>query len=209
MRALLLSLPLFVAPVFACAETPPASTTTAKAADGAAVGQPAPDFTLTDLDGKSVQLASLRGKTVVLEWFNPGCPYVVAAYESGPLKALPGQLGGDDLVWLRINSGAPGKQGHGLEANKAAASKWGIQGAILVDEAGTVGKAYHATNTPQMAVIDAAGVLRYAGALDDAPMGRKEGGEPVNYVSKAVSAIRAGEPVRPEQTKPYGCSVKY
>lgn len=137
----------------------------------AKIGEPAPAFTLTDLDGKQVTLAEFAGKTLVLEWFNPDCPFVKYAHgEGGPLRTMAKQRG-DTVVWLAINSGAPGKQGAGVERNREAKTEYGIEHAILLDESGEVGRAYGATNTPHMFVIDPAGKLAYAGALDNAPMG--------------------------------------
>lgn len=180
----------------------------ALAADpGALVGSQAPDFTLPDLSGKSVKLSDHRGKTVVLEWFNPGCPYVVFAHGEGPLKDLAARQP-EQVVWLAINSGAPGKQGHGREVNLQAAADWSIGHPILLDEAGSVGRTYGARSTPQLFVIDPTGVIRYAGALDNAPFGKSEGAR-VDYAADAVAAVLAGTVVQPDHTPSYGCSVKY
>jgi peroxiredoxin len=176
---------------------------------GAQVGQPAPDFTLTDLDGNTHTLAALKGKTVVLEWFNPGCPYVVAAYEGGPMKALIRDAQERGVVWLTINSGAHGKQGHGVENNKAAAAKWELSQPVLLDESGTVGRAYGAKVTPHMYVIDPAGTLVYAGALDNAPRNEVPQAGHVAFARDAVEATLAGEPVKASKTQAWGCSVKY
>ena len=110
----------------AVAKAPAAPTPTPTPTMEAEVGKPAPDFTLTDLSGKEMKLADLRGKNVVLEWFNPECPFVVYAHEDGPLKAMAKDLGGEDLVWLAINSGAEGKQGFGADVNAAARDKWAM-----------------------------------------------------------------------------------
>lgn len=178
-------------------------------ADGQVIGAPAPDFTLKDLDGKDVSLADFKGKTVVLEWFNPGCPFIQYAHGEGPLKALSSPLTGDgQVVWLAINSGKAGKQGAGLEINQAAASKWNIQHPVLLDETGSVGQAYGAKTTPHMFVISSGGAILYRGALDNAPLGKAEG-EYVNYVAKALEDIGLGKPVANAETKPYGCGVKY
>lgn len=175
----------------------------------AAVGQPAPDFALKDLDGKAVSLKDFAGKTVVLEWFNPGCPFVKHAHGEGALKGMAEQQRANGVIWLSINSGAPGKEGAGVAANKDAAVKWGIQNPILLDESGAVGKLYGAKTTPHMFVIDAKGTLAYAGGLDNAPMGKPEGGALVPFLSDAISDVLAGKPVRTPSAKPYGCSVKY
>lgn len=172
------------------------------------VGKAAPDFTLSDLDGKTHTLSELKGTPVVLEWFNPGCPFVVYAHGEGPLKAKAAEWAEKQVTWLAINSGAPGKQGHGLDANKKAAEDWKLDHPILLDEDGAVGKLYAAKTTPQMVVIDAEGIVRYAGALDNAPLGKVEG-QRVDYVDDAVSAVLEGREVQPSHTKSYGCSVKY
>jgi peroxiredoxin len=177
----------------------------------AEVGEKAPDFTVADTDGKEHKLSEYteQDKIVVLEWFNPGCPYVVRHYNDdfNTTNNLEKEYKDDNVVWLRVNSGAPGKQGAGLEHNRKIKQQWNIAGPILLDESGKAGRLYGATNTPQMAVIDADGVLRYWGALDDDPWGRKD--DRVNYVEKALDAVIAGETVDTARTKAYGCSVKY
>lgn len=179
-----------------------------EAASQARVGAPAPDFTLTDLAGQEHTLSSYRGKTVVLEWFNPGCPYVIFSHGQGPLKDQARRTMNDETVWLAINSGAPGKQGHGLDVNRGARAEWRITNPVLLDEEGTVGRAYGAATTPHMYIVDPEGVLRYQGALDNAPRGQASG-EPINYVEAALADLAAGRPVKVANTKPYGCSVKY
>jgi hypothetical protein len=176
-------------------------------ANTAAVGAPAPDFSLIDTDGKSHKLSEQKGSTVVLEWFNPGCPYVKYAHGSGPLKDLGNTWSGKGVRWYAVNSGAPGKQGAGLATNKEAKKSWGMSYPVLLDESGTVGRAYGATATPGIVVIDPSGVVRYMGALDDAPMG--EGGAGKAYANDAVTAVTSGGTVAVSTTKPYGCSVKY
>jgi peroxiredoxin len=178
----------------------------------AEVGKPAPDFTLRDLSGAEVKLSSFRGKTVVLEWFNPLCPFVKAAHTKGSLVDAAKRATGKGVVWLAINSGAPGKQGHGEGANREGAKTYGLTHPILLDETGAVGKMYGATNTPHMFVVDGAGTLVYAGAVDNSPDGEGEspqGGKLVRYVDEALSDLAAGKPVRTSTTKAYGCSVKY
>ncbi|MGZ5967770.1 MAG: redoxin domain-containing protein [Polyangiales bacterium] len=177
----------------------------------AEIGKLAPDFELDDLDGKTVKLSSFRGKIVVLEWFNPGCPFVKIAHRyGGSLETMAKREAQNGVVWLAINSGAPGKQGHGKDANLAATKAWDLQHPILLDEKGTVGKTYGATNTPHMFVIDANGTLVYAGAIDDTRGGELEPGETkVNYVEQALAAVRAGKPVATAETKAWGCGVKY
>ena len=190
---------------------PPAAT--------AVIGQPAPDFTLTDTAGQSHTLASLRGKTVVLEWFNPDCPFVRYAHGEGVLKELAQQVGSADLVWLSINSGAVGTQGHGQERNQKALADYGMKNPILLDESGAVGRAYGAAKTPHLFVVDPKGVLTYRGGVDNAPMGTVDTQRPlpvgtapgahVVYLREALEDLRAGKPLRLADTPPYGCSVKY
>jgi len=178
----------------------------------AEVGKPAPDFTLPDVDGKSVSLAALKGKPVVLEWFNPGCPFVRASHTAGSLKGLAAEQTAQGVTWLAINSGAPGKQGNGAEATRQGQTTFGMQHPVLLDESGAVGRLYGAERTPQLYVINAEGVLVYRGAIDNSPDGEgqsPEGGKLVNYVASALQAVRTGAAVEPAETKPYGCTVKY
>jgi peroxiredoxin len=176
------------------------------------VGKPAPDFTLRDLDGRPVRLSDHRGKVVVLEWFNPGCPFVVASHTRGTLKGAAAREAKAGVVWLAVNSGAPGKQGAGAEVNRTAARDWGMEHPVLLDETGEAGRAYGATNTPHMFVVDAKGTLVYRGAIDNSPDGERQspkGGALVEYVTAALEDVRAGRPVRTAETKAYGCGVKY
>lgn len=185
------------------------SATPALAVD---VGQPAPDFSLTDLDGKVVKLSALRGHVVVLEWFNPGCPFVKASHTRGTLVDAAAKQVPKGVVWLAVNSAAAGKQGSGVEANRAAEREYGMRHPVLLDESGAVGRAFGATNTPGMMVIDRDGKLAYRGAIDNSPDGEGQapaGGTLVDYVSAALDDLSAGRPVRTPETKQYGCSVKY
>lgn len=201
-------------------EPPAASAQTAEvkappttAQPGAAkIGAPAPDFTLTDTEGKTVKLSDFRGKTVVLEWFNPGCPFVQKSHTKGSLVDTAAKHTKNGVVWLAINSGAPGKQGHGVEANRAAKQEFKMDHPVLLDETGAVGKAYGAKRTPHMYVIDKNGVLVYAGAIDNSPDGEGESpsdGKLVNYVEAALDDLAAGRAVAKAETEAYGCSVKY
>jgi peroxiredoxin len=178
----------------------------------AEVGAPAPAFSLKDLDGKPVSLADFKGKTVVLEWFNPECPFVKASHTKGSLVDLAKQQRKAGVVWLSINSGAAGKQGFGVEKNRAGAKALGVENPILLDESGSVGHAYGATNTPHLFIVDAKGTLVYRGAPDNSPDGEKgspEGGTLVGYAEAALADLAAGRAVKVSQTKAYGCSVKY
>lgn len=171
-------------------------------------GSTVPDFALSALDGARHTLAEHSDKTVVLEWFNPGCPFVKHAHEEGgALRDLAQKSTEQGVVWLAINSGAPGKQGHGVELNAEAAKEWGMTHPVLIDEDGAVGKAFGAVTTPHMYVIQG-GTLVYAGAIDNAPLGKAKG-KITNYVVEALADLAAGREVRTPRTKPYGCSVKY
>lgn len=177
----------------------------------AAVGEKAPDFALKDLEGNEVKLADVLAKddtkAVVLEWFNPGCPWVKAHYAHDKSNKVEKEFEGQGVVWLRINSGGAGKQGAGVEVNKEAATEWNITDPILLDESGEVGKAYGAKTTPHMFVIDGEGVLRYSGAFDDIKRPGAEGEK--QYVVEAVKSVLAGETVATAQTRSYGCGVHY
>lgn len=199
-------------PSSAEAPPPPAPATEAApaAAQPAQVGQPAPAFTLSDTEGKAHTLADYAGKTVVLEWFNPDCPFVKYAHgPGGPLASQPAAAIEQGVVWLAVNSGAAGKQGAGLERNVAARTEYAMAYPVLMDESGAVGKLYGARTTPHLYIIDPGGVLVYAGALDNAPLGEAEGGTRTDHVSAALAALAGGQPLPVAETKPYGCSVKY
>lgn len=176
------------------------------------VGQPAPDFTGTDTNGKTHKLSDLKGKTVVLEWTNPGCPFVVKHYDSGNMQKLQADAAAKDVVWLSINSGAEGKEGHQTaEAGNAyIAEKNGKAAALIIDSSGEIGKLYDAKTTPHMFVINKEGVLVYDGAIDSDDSFKPETiAGATNYVSAALAALEGGTAVEPSKTKPYGCSVKY
>jgi peroxiredoxin len=189
-----------------------AKSATAAALASAEVGKPAPDFELRDLDGRSVRLSQHRGKTVVLEWFNPECPFVRASHSKGSLKGLAEKYTQKGVMWLAINSGSKGKQGYGVEANRAGVQRYGMTHPVLLDETGEIGHAYDAKHTPHMYVVDDKGVLVYRGAIDNSPDGEGEspkGGSLVNYVDAALADLAAGRPVKTAETEAYGCSVKY
>jgi len=176
------------------------------------VGVAAPAFTATATGGKAVSLADQRGKIVVLEWTNHDCPYVVKHYTTGNMQALQKEATGQGVVWLTIISSAPGTQGHVSpgQADELTATRKAAPTTVLLDPTGVVGKAYGATNTPHMYVIDKAGTLMYAGAIDDRPTTRRgdvQGAH--NYVREALQAVAAGQPVKTPVTRAYGCTVKY
>ncbi len=176
------------------------------------IGKPAPDFTLKDSDGKEHKLSDFKGKTVVLEWVNVGCPFVKKHYDSGNMQNLQKSAKELGVVWLSVCSSAPGKQGN--ETPGAGAAKVKEQGgaatAYLLDEDGTVGKLYEAKTTPQMFIVDKEGTLVYEGAIDDKPTADAASIDgAVNYVKNALVEVMDGKPVTTPSTKPYGCSVKY
>jgi hypothetical protein len=178
----------------------------------ASVGKTAPDFTLVDSNGRSHSLTAYRGRLVVLEWVNFGCPFVLKHYSSGNMQRLQKAYSGKDVVWLSINSSAAGKQGHHTpaEINAALAEHGAAPTAYLIDSAGTVGRAYGARTTPHMFVVSPAGVVLYAGGIDDRPSTDvADIAGATNYVRAALDETLAGKPVSVADTKPYGCSVKY
>jgi peroxiredoxin len=182
------------------------------AVDAAAVvGKPAPSFSLKDTDGKTVRLDSFKGKVVVLEWTNYGCPFVKKHYGSGNMQSLQKKYQEQGVVWLSICSSAKGKQGNMTEAEaKAAVAEKEAAAPYLLDPKGSVGKSYGAKTTPHMFIIDAAGKVAYAGAIDDKPStDPADVPKAKNYVADALDAVLAGQPVALATTASYGCSVKY
>ncbi|WP_375403094.1 redoxin domain-containing protein [uncultured Sphingomonas sp.] len=175
-------------------------------------GQAAGNFRLTDMAGKTVSLSDYRGRTVVLEWNNPGCPYVQKHYDSGNMQRTQGTAAAGGAVWLTVNSGAPGKQGHmtGPEARAFVAKAKARPTAYLLDPEGRVGRGYAAKTTPHLYVIDGRGVMRYQGGIDDKPTAdRSDIAGARNHVLAALGELKAGRPVSVPETRPYGCSVKY
>lgn len=176
------------------------------------LGQPAPAFTATDADGRARSLADFRGKTVVLEWTNNGCPYVQKHYNSGNMQGLQKEATAEGVVWLTIVSSAPGFQGYltGPQA-KAWKAKVGAHSSdVLLDPKGLVGRAYGAKATPHMFIIDRTGKLVYMGGIDDQATTDPDSLKTAtNYVSAALADVKAGRPVATAVTRPYGCSVKY
>lgn len=193
----------FVSTAVACAAL--AVSVYAKTAE---VGKPAPDFTLTDINGKSYTLSELKGKTVVLEWTNPECPIVGRHYETGNIPALQKEATSDGVVWLAINSGSKGAQGdfEPAQVKTWLSEKHAVPTAYFRDQDGKVGKLYGAKTTPHMYVINQDGVLVYAGGIDN---NRKTHIGADNYVRDALGALKKGEPIAKATSEPYGCSVKY
>lgn len=180
----------------------------APALAGGTVGEKAPGFTLTDLDGDSHSLSDFAGKTVVLEWVNPNCPFSDRHAREGTMQSLADEYG--EVVWLGINSTNADHRDYLSPAKHGAwAEKNGIQYPILYDETSKVGKAYDAKTTPHMYIIDGSGTILYNGAIDDDPPGRKARDQRDNYVDAGLTDLQAGEQVATATTKPYGCTVKY
>lgn len=181
------------------------------------VGEPAPAFTAIDTRGASHSLAAYRGQWVVLEWFNHACPYTKKHYVSvdgrpGNTQAMQQDYAKRGVVWLSVVSSAPGKEGFttAAEADRLTREKGASPTAVVRDTAGTLGRLYGARNTPQYAIIDPQGVLRYAGAIDDKRSPRVEDvATATNYVRAALDVGLAGRPIAVAQTQPYGCTVQY
>lgn len=181
-------------------------------ASEAVVGKPSPNFTATDSDGKSHSLSDYKGKVVVLEWLNHGCPYVKKHYNSGNMQKLQKTYAEKGVVWLSIISSAPGKQGYSTpeEANETIKQKQAFPTALLIDPDGIVGKLYDAKTTPHMYIINSDGVLVYNGAIDDIRSANVDDiAKAKNYVQLALDEILAGKEVSTKTSRPYGCSVKY
>lgn len=177
----------------------------------ASVGQPAPMFSVTDLAGKPVSLADYKGKTVVLEWHNFGCPFVQKHYKSGNMQTLQKKYG-NDVVWLAVNSTNQSASDYTepVKLDKQL-KEFGAQPArYLMDEPGTMGMAYGAKTTPHMYIIDPNGKVVYNGAIDDKRSTNPEDVKTAkNYVVAALDELKAGKPVTMASTAPYGCTVKY
>jgi hypothetical protein len=178
----------------------------------AAIGSAAPDFSLPDASGKTQTLSQYKGKTVVLEWNNPGCPFVQKHYSSGNIPKQQVDATAAGVVWLTINSGATGKQGH-LDTQGAQAfiaQYHAAPSAYLFDGDGKVGHLYGAKTTPHMYIIDASGTLRYMGGIDSIPSTDKDDlAKATQYVPQALAELKAGKPVSIATSEPYGCGVKY
>lgn len=179
----------------------------------AVVGQTAPAFSVADCCGKKVSLSDYKGKFVVLEWTNHECPFVVKHYSSGNMQALQKEYTGKGVVWLSVISSAPGQQGYVKDmdqAMKLTEDRKASPTHVLVDSDGAVGKTYGAKTTPHMFVINPAGKVVYAGAIDDKKStDSKDIASSKNYVKAALDEAMAGKPVTTASSTPYGCSVKY
>ena len=190
----------------------PALLLAAAAQAAPAVGQPAPEFTLKDAGGHTVQLSDYRGKYVVLEWTNPGCPYVRKHYDSGNMASTQQDAAARGVVWLSVNS-TERDSGDYVEPNKLVAwqKERKLQStATLMDEDGVAGKAYAARTTPHMYIVDPQGKLVYAGGIDSIPSSSQSDiPRAVNYVKQGLAEATAGKPITNASTRPYGCSIKY
>jgi hypothetical protein len=178
----------------------------------ATVGAAAPDFSAVDSKGRKHSLGEFKGKTVVLEWNNPECPFVKKHYGSGNMQKQQAEATAAGVVWLTVNSGAKGNQGYmdGGAADAFVQKAGAKPTAYLLDTDGAVGHAYGARTTPHMYVIDGSGTLRYMGGIDSIPSADQDDlGKATQYVRQALGELSAGKPVSVSTSQPYGCSVKY
>lgn len=176
------------------------------------VGEPAPAFTGTDNTGRTHALSDLKGKFVVLEWHNQGCPYVGKHYNSGNMQKLQREWTSKGVVWLTVVSSAPGQQGHVTpeQSREYVQKQKAAPTAVLLDASGEIGRKYDARTSPHMIVINAEGVVVYNGAIDDKPTTDvADVAGAANYVSAALTDAMANRPVATPSTQPYGCNVKY
>ncbi len=176
------------------------------------VGKAAPNFSLPDTNGKTRSLSDLKGKYVVLEWYQPDCPFVRKHYRSGNMQALQKEYTAKGVTWLTIDSSAPGEEGNypAARLNEIAAQDGSARTALLLDPAGEVGRLYGAKTTPDMYIIDPKGILVYKGAIDNKrSTDLADVKTATNYVQVALDAAMAGKTVSTTATQPYGCSVKY
>jgi peroxiredoxin len=179
---------------------------------GVEVGQPAPDFSLLDTHGQTQQLSQYKGKWVVLEWYQPDCPFVKKHYGSGNMQALQKEFTAKGVVWLSIDSSAPGQEGNypADKLNEIASSQGAARTALLLDPDGKVGHEYGAKTTPDMYIINPDGKLVYEGAIDSKPTTAiADLKVATNYVKVALDDSMAGKNVAQTVTRPYGCTVKY
>jgi peroxiredoxin len=179
---------------------------------GVEVGRPAPDFSLPDTNGQAHQLSQYKGKWVVLEWYNPDCPFVRKHYGAGNMQALQKEFTAKGVVWLSIDSSAPGQEGNypADKLNQIASSQGVARTALLLDPDGKVGHAYGAKTTPDMYIINPEGKLAYEGAIDSkASTSVADLKVATNYVKVALDDSMNGKSVPQTVTRPYGCSVKY
>jgi len=180
--------------------------------EAARVGETAPDFVALGSDGKTYRLADLKGKFVVLEWHNQGCPYTRKHYEGGNMQGLQKEWTGRGVAWFTVISSAPGTQGYvtASEENAYLGRMHAVPTAVLLDPSGQLGHVYNAKTTPHMFIINPQGALIYDGAIDNRPTSDvSDINGATNYVSLALEQAMSGKPVATAATRPYGCSVKY
>jgi len=175
------------------------------------IGKPAPDFSATDINGKTVKLSDYKGKIVVIESYNSDCPFCNNQYKTGAMQKLQADLAAKGVVWLIVNSVNPNNPSHrtAAQAKQEWADKKIVATAWIDDSSGAVGHLYNMKTTPDMYVINKDGILVYEGAIDNEPDPVHDPSKAKNYVTAAIDAVMAGQPVTVSETKPYGCSVKY
>ena len=176
------------------------------------VGKQVPEFALTDTNGKTHHLSDYKGKYIVLEWYQPDCPFVRKHYNSGNMQALQKEYVAKGVVWLSIDSSAAGQEGYypSAELNQISTKSGAVRTALLLDADGKVGHLFGAKTTPDMYIINPQGVLVYQGAIDDKPSTDLADVKTAkNYVKSALNAVMGGQTVATASTRPYGCSVKY
>ncbi len=176
------------------------------------IDQPAPLFVGTDANGKQVDLEKLRGNTVVLEWTNHDCPFVIKHYNSGNIPQLQRNAVTKGIVWLQVISSAPGKQGYvdGATANKLNKARGAAPSGTVLDPEGKIGRLYDAKTTPHMFIINKEGILVYKGGIDSIPSSKTDDiAIAENYVKTALAAIESGKKIGNPSTRPYGCTIKY
>jgi peroxiredoxin len=203
---------IFALPLALALLVPAAPALAADSPAKAVIGQAAPDFTGTDSNGVKHTLSEYKGKTVVLEWTNPSCPFVIKHYESKNMQNLQKEATADGVIWLTVASSAKDKEGYASPAdtNKYMAEQGSAATAWILDPSGEIGHLYGATATPNMFVINPEGVLVYAGAIDDNDSFKPEtikGAK--NYVREALAAVKSGKQVEVASSQPYGCGIKY
>lgn len=171
-------------------------------------GAPAPAFSAVDLDGGAVELAALRGGVVVLEFFNPDCPFVAYAHDSGTLESAPARWAAEGVHWIPVNSNKTGSTGADPGLNRRTARSWDLPAPVVLDPSGAIARAYGAKVTPTLAIIDAAGNLAYSGGPDNAPLGRVDGDVLVDHTAAVLEALVAGGPAPYSRRKASGCTIK-
>lgn len=182
-------------------DTPPAGV--------AAPGDPAPTFTALDLEGGSVDLTALKGGVVVLEFFNPDCPFVVHAHEDGTLEQAPSKWAASGVTWVPVNANRSATTGADPGLNRRKAGSWDLPSPVVLDSTGAIARAYGAKVTPTLAIIDQTGTLAYFGGPDNAPLGRVEGDGLLDHTEAVLTALTQGQPAPYTRQKASGCTIKF